>query len=196
MLTGKDLAVLRQDLRFDATLRGRHFQLYTTWGLFNPKDIDEGSKLLIEQVEIAPGDDVLDIGCGYGPIGLALAASAPHGTTHMIDKDFIAVEYAKKNAEHNGINNVEIYLSNGLSQVPEDKKFDVIVSNLPAKVGKELLFIMLNDAKSHLKPDGKLYVVTISGLKEYIKREFKEIFGNYKKVKQSKTYVVSLAKNG
>lgn len=195
MLTAADLSHLRQDLQFEATLRGRRFQFLSTWGLFNPKDVDEGSRLLIDQVDVQPTDDILDIGCGYGPIGLALAAAAPTGTTHLIDKDFVAVQYAQKNADRNGLQNTQIYLSNGFAQVPNDIKFDLIVSNLPAKVGKELLFIMLNDAKSHLKPGGKLCVVTISGLKEYIKREFKEIFGNYKKVKQGKTYVVSLAEN-
>lgn len=195
MLHTRDIDELKKDIEFDATLRGRHLRFQSTWGLFNPKDVDEGSELLIEQIELKPTDTILDIGCGYGAIGLALAAATPQGSAHLIDKDFVAVEYAKKNAEKNHLKNCEIYLSNGLSQVPPDVKFDLIVSNLPAKVGKELLFIMLNDAKKHLKPGGKIYVVTISGLKEYIKREFKEIFGNFSKVKQSKTYVVSMAVN-
>lgn len=189
------LSALKQDIIFDATLRGMRFKFHSTWGLFNPKDIDEGTKLLIEQVEVQPSDTILDIGCGYGAIGLALASMAPNGTTHMVDKDFVAVQYAQKNAAANHVKNSNIYLSNGLSQVPKDVQFDLIVSNLPAKVGKELLFIMLNDAKAALNPGGKIYVVTISGLKDYIKREFKEIFGNFKKIKQSKTYVVSMAEN-
>ena len=83
----------------------------------------------------------------------------------MIDKDFVAVEYAKKNAEVNGIKNCKVYLSNGFSKAP-DMKFDLIVSDLPAKVGREFLRILLEDAKSHLKPGGRIYVVTISGLRE------------------------------
>lgn len=193
MLATKDLDVLRKDQQFTATLHGKPLQFNTTWGLFNPTGIDEGTQLLAEAVEPAPNALCLDLGCGYGPLGLTLAKLCPTGTIHMIDKDFVAVAYAEKNAKQNGIFNAKAYLSNGFDQVPKDQQFDLIVSNLPAKVGKELLYIMINDAKQHLKPGGQFMVVTISGLKEYIKRQFKDVFGNYKKVSHSKTYLVSLA---
>ena len=61
------------------------------------------------------------------------------------------------------------------------------------KVGNELLTLIMHDAWDHLKPGGRFYVVTISGLKEYIRRNFRQIFGNYKKIKQGKTYTVALA---
>lgn len=110
-----------------------------------------------------------------------------------MDKDFVAVEYASRNAELNGLGNVKAYLSNAFSHVLADKEFDIIVSNLPAKVSGELLEIIMLDAKKHLKPGGKFYVVVISGLKEYIKRNFREIFGNYEKLQQGKTYTVAVA---
>jgi len=189
----KNLAVLRQDIQFDTILRGHQFSFTTTWGLFNPRDVDEGSRLLIGHIEVSnPASDILDIGCGYGAIGIALAHLAPQGTVDMVDKDFVAVEYAARNAQVNGTS-AKAFLSNGLSAVPQNKKYDMIVSNLPAKVGNELLYIMMNDAKDHLHKGGRLYVVVISGLKDYIKRNFKEVFGNYKKVKQSKTYSVFYA---
>ena len=78
------------------------------------------------------------------------------------------------------------------SDVP-DIKFDTIVSNLPAKVGNELLYLTLTDAKAHLKKDGKFYVVVIAGLKDYIKRNFKDVFGNYEKLKQRNNYLVAVA---
>lgn len=195
MLHTTDLNELKKDIVFDAMLRGRKMRFHSTWGLFNPTDIDEGSRLLIEEIEVKPTDAILDLGCGYGAIGIALAPEVPQGVVHMVDKDFVAVEYTRKNAAINHPGNSKVYLSNGFSHVPAGEKFDVIVSNLPAKVGKELLYIIIKEAKQHLKPDGTLYVVTISGLKEYIKRQFKDVFGNYKKVKQAKTYVVSMAKN-
>lgn len=187
-----DINNLKRDIRIDTQLRGFPMTFYSTWGLFSPKSIDEGTALLINSIEVNASDMILDIGCGYGPIGLTLAKFAPQGSVHLIDKDFIAVEYAKKNAHINHINNTEIYLSNGFSAVP-NVQFDCIVSNLPAKVGKELIQILIFEAKEHLKPNGKLYVVTISGLREFIKRTFKECFGSYEKSAQNGTYTVSLA---
>lgn len=183
---------LKQDIVFTEWLRGRCFTFYSTWGLFNPKKVDEGSRLLIEHVEVAADALSLDLGCGYGPIGLALAHLCPQGEVHLVDKDFVAVEYARKNAILNHLDNCQIYLSNAFSHIP-DLRFDLIASNLPAKAGNEMLSIILHDAWAHLKPGGRLYVVTLSGLKEYVKRNFRELFGNYTKVKQGKTYTVALA---
>lgn len=182
-----------KEIIFQTQLCGNQLKFHSTWGIFSPKEIDEGTRMLLEQIEVKPDDNILDLGCGYGPIGVALGKIATHGETHMVDKDFIAIEYAKKNATANGLKNCHVYLSNGLSHVPENVQFDLIVSNLPAKTGKELYEIMLDDCLRHLKPDGKLYVVTIAGLREYIKRTFKEKFGNYKKLKETKGYTCALA---
>ncbi len=183
---------LRKDIVFEANLKGSKFVFNSTWGLFSPKEIDKGSLMLIDHVCIEPTDHTLEVGCGYGPIGLAIARMSPQGVVHMLDKDFVAVDYARKNAQANGISNCDIYLSNAFSNVP-DMEFDNIVSNLPAKVGKEMLYLILNDAKSHLKTGGKFYVVVIAGLKEYIKRNFNEVFGNYTKLKQGNKYMVAVA---
>ena len=69
----------------------------------------------------------------------------------------------------------------------------MIVSNVPAKVGKEMMSLMLHDAHYALKDEGRLYLVTVNGLRQYMKRNLKEIFGNYKKLKQGKAYTIHLA---
>lgn len=191
-MTSRNLNELKSDIVFNRNLRDFDMTFHSTWGLFSPRTIDEGSAMLIDQMDVQKTDTVLDIGCGCGVIGLVAAKLAPEGKVHLIDKDFVAIDYARKNARGNKLTNCEIYLSNGFSAVP-NIQFDVIVSNIPAKVGDEMLTILLEDAKSHLKVGGKLYVVTISGLREYIKRKFKEVFGNYEKLKQGKTYTIALA---
>lgn len=184
---------LKQDLTFRADLAGHGFDFATTWGLFSPRAIDEGTELLARYLEV-PSDAVcLDLGCGYGPLGLIMAAKAPSGSVHMVDKDFVAVDYAAKNAERNGLPNTSSYLSNGFSHVPPGITFDVIVSNIPAKIGAELLMILLLESHARLRPGGTLYVVTISGLKDYMKRNLSDVFGNYDKLKQSKTYTAARA---
>lgn len=177
-------------------LKNHSLTFETTWGIFSPKNIDYGSELLLNTIEVKPTDTILDLGCGYGTIGITLAKEAPQGTVHLVDTNFVAIEYAKKNAHLNGINNTSIYLSNGFKHIRKDQRFDIIVSNIPAKVGNELLTEFIDDAYTYLNPDGKFYVVTVAGLKDYIKRKFKEQFGNYKKVKTSKTYTVAYTIKG
>ena len=187
------IARLRQAIGFDAELGGRTLKLESTWGLFSPREIDEGTRLLLDHIEVAEDAACLDLGCGYGPIGLALANRAPRGQTLMVDKDFVAVDYANRNARRNGLANAHAMLSNGFDQIPADLRFHLIASNIPAKVGKELLSILLHDARARLLPSGRLYVVTINGLREFMKRNLKEVFGNYDKLKQGPHYTVALA---
>lgn len=193
MLTKEQLDQLRRDITFDAELGGHCLRLHSTWGLFSPREVDEGTRLLLERVAPAPDADCLDLGCGYGTIGLTLAALAPQGQTLMVDKDFVAVDYANANARRNGLTNARAILSNGFDQVPKDLRFDLIASNIPAKVGKELLALLLHDARDRLRPGGRLTVVTINGLREFMKRNLREVFGNYDKLKQGAHYTVATA---
>ena len=183
---------LKEDIVFEATLRDHLMRFHSTWGLFSPRGIDDGSYLLLRHIRLKDGDATLDLGCGYGAIGLAIAKATPGGGVQLVDKDFVAVEYARKNAEANGLTNCRAYLSNAFSAVG-DAQFDNIVANLPANVGREMLYIILADARRHLKGGGQLVVVTVAGLKAYIKRNFREVFGNYRKLKQGKTHIVAAA---
>jgi len=183
---------LRKDIEFDVSLCEQSLHFHTTWGLFSPREIDEGTRLLLKYIDIPADADCFDLGCGYGPLGISLAKMAPKGKTLLADKDFIAVDFSNKNIKANKLDNAEAILSNAFDQVG-DRKFDCIVSNIPAKVGKELLQIILHDAKAHLKPGGQFYVVTINGLRKFMKRHFEDIFGNYKKLKQGTNYTVARA---
>ncbi len=182
----------RQDLFIEDRINGVDMKFYTTWGLFSPRTIDEGSRMLMEYMHIQEQDQCLDVGCGYGPLGIYMAKKATSGKVCLIDKDFVAVDYSRKNIDLNQLDNCECFLSNGFSHL-QGRKFSLIVSNLPAKVGNEMLSLYMVDALNHLQPGGRFYVVTISGIRKFIQRSFKEFFGNYKKIKQGKTYTVALA---
>jgi len=184
---------LRKDLIISTELAGRALTFQTTWGLFSPRAIDDGTLLLLDYLEVREDDIALDMGCGYGPLGLSIAQRAPQGVTHMLDKDFLAIEYTKANAARNGLDNVQAYLSNGFSHVPAALELSLVVSNLPAKVGNEFFQILFHDARSHMVPGARFVVVTINGLRGFIKRSFSETFGNYTKVKQGKSYTISMA---
>ena len=187
-----DLDRLRQDIVFQDTLLGHKLSFHTTWGLFSPKAIDEGTRLLLDHLEVRPGDRAIDLGCGYGPLGLAIAKAAPQGRCLMGDKDFVAVEYANAHARRNRIDNAHAMLSDGLRHLPE-QTFTLAVTNLPAKTSKEHYYLFFHDIRERLEPGGRFYVVVISGLRQFIARAFGEVFGNHRKIKQGRQYTVASA---
>ncbi len=190
----QDIQKISRELSFEENIRDYRLNFQSTWGLFSPKKIDEGSRLLLDKVKVNVSDRILDLGCGFGALGVVLAKIALEGRVDMIDKDFVAVRYANKNIKLNHIVNAEAYLSNLFDQIEENKKFDLIVSNLPAKVSKEMFWIMFDDMKRYLDKDGRVYLVIIRGLKKFIKRSLKENFGNCKRVAYNKNYILYMAK--
>lgn len=143
---------------FELTLRGRKFVFVTDAGVFSKKGIDYGSKFLIEEMEIQQHDQVLDVGCGYGPIGLCAAALANSGKVTMIDINERAVMLCRTNANRNGISNVTIMQSDLLAQVAE-QSFDKILTNPPIRAGKETVHRIFEQSFEALVPGGQLWVV-------------------------------------
>ena len=187
------IAQYKEDIFFDSTFQNHQFSFRTTYGLFSPKTIDAGTELLIETLDINSDYDCLDLGCGYGPIGIALARLAPEGRTLLVDKDYVAIEYSQHNLELNEIANADVLLSNGLSKISDDQLFDVVAMNLPAKIGNELTTVLFADSFLHLKPGGALYVVSLAGMRGFIKRSLEGIFGNVNKLKQGKQHAVHIS---
>lgn len=174
---------------FEAALGPVRLRIQPAWGLFSPREIDAGTRLLLRFLEPESADDCLDLGCGYGPIGLYMATLAHDGQTLMVDRDFVAVEAAQANAIANGLTNAEAMLSDGFSAL-EGRSFDTIATNLPAKVGREMLGFFIEDAHQHLRPNGELWVVIINGLRPLVKREMMRVFDNAKKIKQGPRHSV------
>jgi 16S rRNA G1207 methylase RsmC len=193
MFTKNDIPKLKQDLNIQADLLGHSLILKTRWGVFSPRAIDGGTIMFMQYLDIHKQDKCLDLGCGYGPIGLAVAKSCPQGEVHLVDKDFVAIELVEQNIKNNQLNNCTTLLSDGLQQLDKNIKFTQIISNVPAKVGREQLSIILHDAHDALKPGGKITFVTINGLRHFMKDNFKAVFGNYKKLKQGQKYTIAQA---
>ncbi|OAS23217.1 class I SAM-dependent methyltransferase [Paenibacillus oryzisoli] len=139
-------------------LRGKTFTFLTDAGVFSKKGVDYGSKHLIETMELSETDQVLDVGCGYGPMGLSAAMMCPKGHVTMVDINERAVELSVENARRNGITNVTILQSDLLEQV-KDKQFDAVLTNPPIRAGKETVHKIFDDAYDCLKDGGSLWVV-------------------------------------
>ena len=137
-------------------INGCLYSFYTDNNVFSKKYLDFGTRTLLEGVNVAEiKGDVLDIGCGYGPIGIYIKKNC-ECNVDMIDINERAVNLAKKNAELNRVD-VNVFFSDIYSNV--DKKYDNILTNPPIRVGKKILYEILFGAKEYLKKDGCLYLV-------------------------------------
>ena len=145
--------------QFKFTLRGFVLSFETDTGVFSKNEVDFGSRVLIETFEMPNLEGVvLDVGCGYGPIGLSIAKSYADRTIYMVDINERAVTLSKKNAEVNGIQNVHIFESDGLSAV-NDVRAAAILTNPPIRAGKDTIFKFYDEAYERLVESGELWVV-------------------------------------
>ena len=176
---------------WDFTLRGEKFQFQTDAGVFSKNEVDFGSRVLIETFEdSAVEGPVLDVGCGYGPIGIAIAKSFPRKKVHMVDVNTRAIELAKKNSMKNNVENVEIYESDGLSAV-EEEGFSAILTNPPIRAGKETVFRFYEEACKKIAPGGSLWVVIQKKQGAPSTQEkLEELFGNCRVAEKKKGYFI------
>lgn len=175
---------------FDYKLRGYNFKFTTNVGVFSKKEVDFGSRLLIESFIIPEIDgNILDVGCGYGPIGLSLAKSYENRDIHMIDVNQRAIELTKKNAKNNQIHNVTVYESFCYDGV--EGKFAVIVSNPPIRAGKKVVHGILEQATKHLVDKGELWIVIQKKQgAPSAKKKMEEVYGNCEVVAKDKGYFI------
>lgn len=151
-----EIAHDRKELKTE--LRGQSFSLISDAGVFSKGGVDYGSKVLIDAMDFGQDAQVLDVGCGYGPIGLTAARLAAQGHVTMIDINSRAVELAKENAKRNGIINVTI-LESDLFEAVKDQQFDVVLTNPPIRAGKETVHAIFEESWKYLRENGQLWVV-------------------------------------
>ncbi len=146
----------------EVTLAGKRVSVETAGSIFSPDHVDTGTAVLLELLEEAPAiGDVLDIGCGWGPIALSIALSRPHVTVWAIDVNERALELTRRNAEKLGLKNVKVCQP---SEVPKGLKFSGIWSNPPIRVGKEVLHEILKDWLPRLDTGAEGYLVVQKNL--------------------------------
>ena len=136
--------------------RGHGLNFMTDAGVFSKGELDVGSRLLLDALPDFAGD-VLDIGCGWGAIGVAVARANKDARVTMVDVNRRALDLCRQNCERNRVT-AEVIESDGMAAVM-GRAFDVIVTNPPIRAGKQVIYKMFADAAVSLKPGGALYLV-------------------------------------
>ncbi|WP_137601252.1 class I SAM-dependent methyltransferase [Paucilactobacillus nenjiangensis] len=183
--------VIHQERTWNFELRGHNFKFTTDNGVFSKQSVDYGSRVLIDSFDTAdlPAGKILDLGCGYGPIGLSLAHAYPERTVDMVDVNELALELARANATANEIKNISINSSNAYENVTD--QYASIVSNPPVRAGKSVVDDFITEAKEHLIDDGTLWIVLQKKQgAPSAKKLMTSVFGHCEVVKRDKGYYI------
>ncbi|RKQ33334.1 class I SAM-dependent methyltransferase [Kocuria tytonis] len=147
--------------RLSVELRGRRVDVGTAAGVFSPTDLDRGTAALLRHVPDPRGRSFLDIGCGWGPLSLALALADPEAMVTAVDVNERSLRLTAMNARSLGLERVEARLPR---DVPADRTFDTIWSNPPIRVGKDALHDILTTWLPRLSPGGSAWLVVQKNL--------------------------------
>ncbi len=175
-------------------VHGRRLLLRSRHGLFSARSLDDGTDLLLRELDaMTPVDRVLDLGCGYGALGVTLAVRWPASRVDLVDTDIRAVEATAENITRNNLDNATATLSDGIRELRQHAStYDLVVSNLPAQAGNDAIDLLLLDAHDALKDGGSLALVAVNGLRRYLQRRLADIFGkqHVRKVHQGPRHTV------
>lgn len=154
-------------------------QLETAPTLFSPRRADPGSLAMLSQLAWPPPERetplrILDLGCGYGLVGLVLATALPTAEVLMTDVDPVAVACARRNAERLGLGQVQVQRSDGFDDIAA-RDFDLILSNPPYHTDFAIASRFIQGAWRHLRLGGQLYMVTKR--REWYRRRITAVFG-------------------
>jgi len=153
----------------------RSLRLATGHGLFSADRLDDGTRLLLAHLPAVLADadadaDVLDLGCGYGALGLPIAATRPRARVALVDRDLVAVAYAASNAETLGLANARCHGGLGLRDLAPDARFDVVLCNVPARLGDAAIAHLFEAGAARLRQGGVLHAVVIRDLGPVVAR--------------------------
>ncbi|MRH44825.1 methyltransferase [Aquibacillus halophilus] len=176
-------------------LRENKLSFTSDHGVFSKSEVDFGSRLLIQAFS-APeiSGDILDLGCGYGPIGLSLAKAFPESKLVLTDINERAISLAKKNAENNDIVNVEFAISDRFEAL-QNRRFSAILTNPPIRAGKKIIFQMFEESYDALLSRGELWVVIQKKQgAPSTQKKLEEMFDSVEVVAKDKGYYILCAK--
>ena len=177
-----------------ANIRGNSLKFYVGSGVFSKTRVDKGSLLLANSAVIEDTWRVLDLGCGYGPVGIAIAKAFPSAKMLLSDVNKRAVGLAKMNIKLNNLHNAHAIQSDRFENIKE--KFNAILLNPPQSAGKDLCLEMIELSKNHLEKGGLFQMVARHNIggRELEKRML-EVFGNVQEIAKKSGYRIYISEN-
>lgn len=174
---------------FEFNLEDESLSFVTDNGVFSKSFIDYGSRVLIDSIKFPLEGCILDLGCGYGAIGIIVAKRNPKSSVTMADVNKRALELALENSKINNINNVKIIESNIYSNINES--FNYILTNPPIRAGKAVVHKFLEGAYDRLLDNGEIFVVIQKKQgAPSAKAKLEEVFGNCEIINRDKGYYI------
>ena len=182
---------ISQQKHWTYRLKGNTLSFTSDNGVFSKNTVDFGSELLVESYDIPEQfqkASLLDIGCGYGTMGLAYGKAYPELSIEMIDVNERALVLAQENAKKNGIHNVDIHESNLYDSVKKSQ-YEIIISNPPIRAGKIVVHTILEKAYDYLAENGQLVIVIQKKQgAPSAQKKMEEVFGNCERIQWNKGY--------
>lgn len=182
---------ISQQKHWTYRLKGNTLSFTSDNGVFSKNTVDFGSELLVESYDLPEQfqkASLLDIGCGYGTMGLAYGKAYPELSIEMIDVNERALVLAQENAKKNGIHNVDIHESNLYDSVKKSQ-YEIIISNPPIRAGKIVVHTILEKAYDYLAENGQLVIVIQKKQgAPSAQKKMEEVFGNCERIQWDKGY--------
>lgn len=180
--------VASEPVVFTYTYKDRDYTFHSDAGVFSKHFIDYGTRTLLNTVDVKNAKSLLDVGCGYGPLGLLLKGAHENLAVDMVDVNLRALDLAKRNAKENDLD-VSIYESDAYENV--SGSFDLIVTNPPIRAGKKVVSQILSGSFDHLFEQGRLVVVIQKKQgAPSAKKLMMKTFGNCEILKRDKGYYI------
>ena len=172
------------------TINSHYFELTSDIGVFSKNELDPGSELLIKTaIKEGIKGELLDVGCGYGPIGITLSKTCDLDKVDFIDVNLRALNLTKENAVKYKVKNFNVFESNGFENVKN--LYDYILINPPIRAGKQVVFAIYDGSFERLVSGGELWVVIQKKQgAPSSKAHLEELFGNCEIVDKDKGYYI------
>lgn len=184
-----DDSVISEPATITYDFQGQHLTYTTDHGVFSRQRLDYGSRVLMDAIDIGNAKSMLDVGCGYGTMGIALKSVHEDLQVLMTDVNKRAISLAKENIKCNNLEGIDVIESDVYENVHD--RYDLVISNPPIRAGKKVVSAIISGSYDHLNKGGRLVIVIQKKQgAPSAKKLMEEIFGNATVINKKKGYYI------